>query len=87
MLVVHGQPTDFLPSGQDYFLIYSRIVISVDYLKYRNLSTGPDGADWICALTNDLGCLAQGVGTHMPDGNNTIFFIPKYATPKHKHIT
>ena len=24
--IVHGQPTDFLPSGQDYFFIYSRIV-------------------------------------------------------------
>ena len=27
-------------------------------------------------LANDLGRLAQGVGTRMPSGTNTIFFIP-----------
>ena len=34
-------------------------------LEYRHLICGPNGDTWIRALANDLGCLAQGVGTRM----------------------
>ena len=41
-------------------------------LKYHHLSRSPNKAVWIYAYANDLGRLAQGVGTRMPAGTNTI---------------
>ena len=43
------------------------------YLKYRNLIRGLNKDVWTRSLTNDLGRLAQGVGTCMPTGTNTVF--------------
>ena len=44
-------------------------------LEYRHLMNGPDKHIWVQALANDLGRLAQGVGTRMPTGNNTTSFL------------
>ena len=43
-------------------------------MEYRALSRGVDKEVWIKSFANDLGRLAQGVGTRMPTGTNTIFF-------------
>jgi hypothetical protein len=56
-------------------------------LEYRHLSRGPDKAIWIQALANDLGRLAQGVGTRMPTGTNTIFFLPRASVPAGRVVT
>jgi hypothetical protein len=56
-------------------------------LEYRALSTGPDKSIWITALANDLGRLAQGVGTRMPTGTNTIVFIKQQAVPTGRQVT
>jgi hypothetical protein len=56
-------------------------------LEYRHLSQGPDQAIWIQALANDLGRLAQGIGTRMPTGTNTLFFIPRHAVPAGRQVT
>ena len=56
-------------------------------LEYRHLCQGPDKATWTTSLANDLGQLAQGVGTRMPTGTDTIFFIPKSAMPRQKKVT
>ena len=50
-------------------------------LKYRHLIRGPNGDTCIKALANDLVRLFQGVGTRMPTGTNTVFFIAKSAIP------
>jgi hypothetical protein len=56
-------------------------------LKYRHLSKGPNAELWRQALANDLGRLAQGVGTRMPTGTNTIFFIKRHLVPIGRKIT
>jgi hypothetical protein len=56
-------------------------------LEYRALVTGPDKAIWITALANDFGRLAQGVGTRMPSGTNTIVFIKRQAVPTGRQVT
>ena len=53
-------------------------------LEYRALSRGPNAPIWVTALANDLGRLAQGVGTRMPKGNNTIYFIPPRSRSVHQ---
>ena len=45
------------------------------------------GDTWIKALANDLGRLAQGVGTRMPTGTNTVFFVAKSAIPQGPKVT
>ena len=45
-------------------------------LKYCHLSRSSNKAVCICAYANNLGRLAQGVGTHMPTGTNTILLAP-----------
>ena len=56
-------------------------------LEYRHLSTGPQKEVWIQALANDLGRLAQGIGTRMPTGTNTIFFIARHKIPYGRQVT
>jgi hypothetical protein len=41
-------------------------------LKYWHLSTGPTKEKWIQRFTNELSCLANGIGKHMPTGTGTI---------------
>ena len=46
-------------------------------LEYRHLINGPTKSIWENSFANEIGRLAQGVGTRIPSGENTIFFIPK----------
>ena len=43
-----------------------------------------EGAEWTHSHANEIGRLAQGVGTRMLIGTNTIFFIPHKRKPSHK---
>jgi hypothetical protein len=61
--------------------------ITGESLEYRALSTGPDKDIWITALANDLGRLAQGIGTRKPSGTNTIFFVKREAVPNDRKVT
>ena len=45
-------------------------------LERRYLIKGPTKAIWEISFANEIGRLAQGVGTRMPTGTNTISFIP-----------
>jgi hypothetical protein len=56
-------------------------------LEYRQLIKGDQPDLWIKAFANDLGMLAQGVGTRQPTGTNTIFFIPKTKVPCGRQVT
>ena len=56
-------------------------------LKYQHLIRGPNGNTWIKALANDLGRLAQGVGTRMPTGTSTYYFVEKSAIPHGSTVT
>ena len=56
-------------------------------LEYWHLICGPNGDTWIGALANDLVRLAQGVGTRMPTGTNTVFFIAKSAIAHGRKVT
>ena len=58
-----------------------------ELLEHRQLVKGPDRNMWITALANDLGRLAQGVGTRMKKGTNTMFFIHPSKIPKDKKST
>ncbi len=55
-------------------------------LSYRHLIRGPDKALWMNSMANDLGRLAQGVGTRI-SGTNTIFFIPRHKIPSGRKVT
>lgn len=55
--------------------------------EYRHLIRSPARTLWIKSLANDLGRLAQGVGTRMPTGTNTIFFIRPSAIPPGRKVT
>mgnify|MGYP004177061623 CR=1 FL=1 len=56
-------------------------------LEYRHLVKGDDSAIWTTGMANELGRLAQGVGTRMPTGTNTIFFCNKSQIPNNKFAT
>ena len=55
--------------------------------EYRHLIKGPDRATWTTSYANELGRLANGVGTRMPNGTNTIKFIPSNAVPNGRNVT
>ena len=59
---------------------------SVQALEYWHLIRGPNRDTWIRALANNLGRLAQGVGTRMPTGTNTVFFVAKSAIPQGRKV-
>ena len=46
-----------------------------------------DPEKWERAFSNEMGRLAQGVGTCMPYGNDNIFFIKKNQVPANKKVT
>ena len=46
-------------------------------LEYRHLVKGTTKSIWENSFANEIGRLAQVVGTRMSYGTNTIFFIPK----------
>ena len=56
-------------------------------LEYRHLVRGPDAKIWKKAFANDLGRLAQGVGTRMRTGTNTVFFVHPSKIPEGKKVT
>ena len=60
---------------------------SGELLEYRQLIKGPDASIWKRSLANDIGRLAQGVGTRMKSGTNTIFFMHPSKIPKGKKVT
>ena len=55
-------------------------------LEYRHLIYGTNKKTWKKALANDLGRLAQGVGTCMKNGTNTIFFVKQSAVPSDQTV-
>ena len=55
--------------------------------EYRHLVRGPAKSLWETSLANDLGRLAQGIGTRMPTGTNTIFFIHPTQIPAGRKVT
>ena len=58
-----------------------------DILEYRYLIRGPDKAIWRTSLANDLGRLAQGVGTRMKSGTNTIVFVQQSAVLSDRKVS
>ena len=56
-------------------------------IKYQHLIRVPNGNTWVNALANDLGRLAQGVGTHMPTGTNTVLFVAKSSIHHGRKVT
>ena len=53
----------------------------------RHLAKGPTKAIWENSFANEIGRLAQGAGTSIPSGTNTIFFIPKDKLPAGRTVT
>jgi hypothetical protein len=57
--------------------------------KYWHLVSGSIAGHtkevWEKSFVNELGRLARGIHTRMPDGTNTIFFIPKTQVPKDRN--
>ena len=65
-------------------VIYEVIGQSMDL---RQLLQGPNKSIWRTSLANNLGRLTQCVGTHMPCGTNTVFYVPKYRFPVNRKVT
>jgi hypothetical protein len=61
--------------------------ITGEVQEYRHLIKGPTKATWVNSFANELGRLAKGVGTRMPSGTETIFFIPKHKVPADRKVT
>lgn len=55
--------------------------------EYKHLIQGPDKELWTTSFANELGRLAQGVGSRMPTGTKTVFFINKLQVPKGRKAT
>ena len=56
-------------------------------LEYRHLVKGPDQVLWEKSFSNELGRLAQGIGTCMKSDTDTIFFINHAAISKGRTST
>ena len=48
---------------------------------------GPTKAIWENSFANEIFRLLQGVGTIIPSGTNTIFFIPQKKFPTFRKVT
>eukprot|EP00957_Ditylum_brightwellii_P174968 13322027-Ditylum_brightwellii.AAC.1 len=55
--------------------------------EYRQLIKGKHKDKWVTSFANELGRLANGVGTHIPTGTSTITFIPYSQVPTNKTVT
>jgi hypothetical protein len=55
--------------------------------EFRHLMQGPNCPTWMTSFANKLGRLEQGIGTRMPTGTNTCFFIPKKQVPTDRTVT
>ena len=59
-----------------------------DIQTYRKLMKDPTVSKiWKESFANELGKLAQGVGSRIKSGTDTIFFIPHHAKPKNRVAT
>jgi hypothetical protein len=54
--------------------------------EYRHLIKGPTKDIWVKSFANKIGRFAQGVGTQMPTGTDTIFFIQKQQVPDGRKV-
>jgi hypothetical protein len=61
--------------------------ITAQSLEYRQLSQGPTKDKWIHGFANKIGRLAQGIGTSMPAGTDTIHFIKREQVPSDRQVT
>ena len=85
----YAQATRHLIANEYRRTNHSNTVINTDNdqsLEYPHLIRGPDKDIWTTSLANELGWLAQGVGTRMPTGTNTVFFIPCSAIPSGRTV-
>ena len=76
----YAQATQHLIATEHCRTNHANTVIDTDtgqYLEYYHLTLGPNKDIWKTSLANDLGRLAQGVGTRIPTGTNTVIFIPR----------
>ena len=55
--------------------------VTGQYLEYQHLVRGPNQKICTNSLANDLGQLAQEIGTCMPTVTSTVFFIRKCNVP------
>eukprot|EP00957_Ditylum_brightwellii_P201153 15324289-Ditylum_brightwellii.AAC.1 len=55
--------------------------------EYRQSIKGKNKDKRITSFSNELGRLANGVGTRIPTGTNTIEFIPYSQVPSNKTVT
>ena len=55
--------------------------------EYRNIIKGPNKSVWGNSFANEIGKLAQGFGTSMTCGTNTILFISKENVPAGRTVT
>jgi hypothetical protein len=55
--------------------------------EYHHLRQGQTTDVWIKSFANELGRLAQGVGTRMPTVTNTVFFIKRNEVPNGRVVT
>ena len=80
----YAQATQHLIATEHCRTNYANTVIEMntgESLEYSHLMCGPEKDIWKTSLANDLGRLAQGVGTRMPTVTNTVFFIARSAVP------
>ena len=56
-------------------------------MDLHQLLQGPNKSIWRTSLANNIGRLTQGVGTCMPHGTNTVFYVPKYSVHANRKVT
>ena len=56
-------------------------------MDMRQLIQGPNKSIWRTSLANDIGRLIQGVGTCMPCGTKTFFYMPNSSVPVNRKVT
>ena len=59
----------------------SQCSVTDQSLDLRKLLQNPNKSIWRTSLANDLGRPTQGVGTCMPFGTNTVFYVAKSSIP------
>jgi hypothetical protein len=55
--------------------------------EHKHLIQGPDKELWTTSFANELGRLAQDVGSRMPAGTEPVFFIKRSQVPKGRKVT
>ena len=86
----YAQSTRHLNATENRHTNHANTVINTNTgqsLEYSLLMCGPDKVIWKTSLANDLGRLAQGVGTRMPTDTITLFFVPRSAVLAGRTVT